>query len=1586
MRIRKKAMLRSLALVLTASQCMAPLAYAGTWESRSPTEWSYRNDDGSYVNGGWFLDPADGKWYYLDQNGCMLFGWQFIDGIWYFFNTNHDGTFGSALSNGWFWIDGYCYYFDNDCKMYSGTVTPDGFNVDSDGRWTENGTPVFVNGKGIITKSETAASSGPVYVSGGGGSSSGGGGGGSSGGGGGGGGSSSVRYYDYKIVGTDEEGNVLYSEDLSGKRNSFITINPKDIDGYEFVSGPSGSQKLTSDNSVFTLIYSKTEIVDDEKDDEEDVVETYDYVIRYVDSETGEEIYTKKGSADKGSVINIEMKAPSGYTPDAGNDYTFTLSEDDMEVIINCIKDEDEKELYSYSIAYIGDDGTELALISGNGEKGSKINIPEREFPGYKLADIVDDYFILDEDGYYVEILYEKTDDTASETDPDEQLISYNIKYIDRDTNDILMEENGTAEHGDKIIPDLKINGYQYASNYKFTVFSNESNEFIVYLIKEGTDKPEVSEVSYTVLCKDMDGGLLKTFTGTVTVGDDPVTITPDYEIEGYELNSKKTFEVTKDGENVFEIFYDKILGEYEYKVYLYDIDSMELIDTQIFYGDLGDTIDISDLCPDGYEMIGNPPENVTVSGNESNNSIKLYYKKVHEIPDTKKETNYVIKFRASSDNDIVILNDITGTWTVGEKLPVYYNRRVNTADGKIWETPDESPRIFTVRDVETNEFLIEYELVGEIPEEDTERTWTIRYTAEDTGSTLGIASGIGDVGDIVAFRNTFTDYGYIDSTNSFTISEDSKENNIEVILKRVNFPGHEPNEDTGMYDGREWSVSFLDSTGNLLLPSMDGFTVKGDYLTVDYPDIIEKDGVTYRAVKKSPYRELVNSTVYEQIIIQYITGESSESKLQYWKDAAQAKKDEFYGTTPYSYYVAYKELNSWNDIGLKFGVASAGTDVELETEDFPGWIRPTEDQGTLKLDEDGKTAIVQYEKSGGTTSINFLKRDYTIHFTDEEGNDLFDPYSGKIAFVKGNGEINFTVYYPNSFYDAQGNRWVADKKSPQEFTMSAMRVNDKTISYHKVFENEGLQFIVENNNDVNRILNDFATHTYDSKRHEFYLIGKGFNPVTAEVSSTMYMNNLSDYTNEKVDTFELNGETYTVVLVGYKHNWEQGSCTHTWEYEEDLVGNCYTATTQTVICSKCGKEVETIYPATGHYDGNEDSVCDYCGQALKRQLGDEITVTWDSKSLGLGEHTYDFICVDDNYNGTGDLLYIALSGIDPSIYGKYTEADNADWDSSLAKYFLDDEFADGLSVKDSLKPIDGSAVSTITKEEYDRYKAAALNKYPFPSGKYLTKTSDGNNITLTDGTVVSKEDASSYGIIPVFVMEKSDEDEGIRTGHWNVGDMQARYIGDKLYLFRCVSDNWTDKTNTDKSLALFLCDTVIPANEGMGYDDITGLQDTRFFGENNNYKYSIINEWLTDHAGDTGNLITTNIGIQNEYSGSTKDRGYENLDVRDLTRYTRSNPQVMYSKLFIPSVEEAIAMKDYLWKFNGSDKNNASEITTPYCRQYWLRTPEYGTSDMVYCVNLETGKIEPISVKAKDADNYSSTGIRPMYVVEQAY
>lgn len=67
--------------------------------------WWYQNSDGSYSKNAWLA--IDGAWYYFDGNGYML--------------TNQ-------------WISGE-YYVGYNGAMLTNTTTPDGYKVDSTGKW-----------------------------------------------------------------------------------------------------------------------------------------------------------------------------------------------------------------------------------------------------------------------------------------------------------------------------------------------------------------------------------------------------------------------------------------------------------------------------------------------------------------------------------------------------------------------------------------------------------------------------------------------------------------------------------------------------------------------------------------------------------------------------------------------------------------------------------------------------------------------------------------------------------------------------------------------------------------------------------------------------------------------------------------------------------------------------------------------------------------------------------------------------------------------------------------------------------------------------------------------------------------------------------------------------------------------------------------------------------------------------------------------------------------------------------------------------------------------------------------------------------
>ena len=108
-------------IVMAVSILMSMTAFAGVWRTgTAPNEnrWWYDNEDGTWAAG----------------------GWQWIDG-------NQDGT-------------AECYYFDSEGWMAAGTTTPDGYQVNGDGAWVENGL-VMTQGASLP---ESAANTGESSV------------------------------------------------------------------------------------------------------------------------------------------------------------------------------------------------------------------------------------------------------------------------------------------------------------------------------------------------------------------------------------------------------------------------------------------------------------------------------------------------------------------------------------------------------------------------------------------------------------------------------------------------------------------------------------------------------------------------------------------------------------------------------------------------------------------------------------------------------------------------------------------------------------------------------------------------------------------------------------------------------------------------------------------------------------------------------------------------------------------------------------------------------------------------------------------------------------------------------------------------------------------------------------------------------------------------------------------------------------------------------------------------------------------------------------------------------------------------------
>lgn len=162
--MKRKIISSTLSIVLSLSVVIQ--TFAGIWNFNG-LNWINIESNG-VINKGWYSEGVD-DWYYMDDNGIMQTGWygkyhlhEISDGMlghmdygwyfdgknWYFLNTTHNGEFG-AYQTGWQWIDGYCYYFDEQGKLLINTITTDGYQVNSEGRWIVGGVEQYKAGYGM---------------------------------------------------------------------------------------------------------------------------------------------------------------------------------------------------------------------------------------------------------------------------------------------------------------------------------------------------------------------------------------------------------------------------------------------------------------------------------------------------------------------------------------------------------------------------------------------------------------------------------------------------------------------------------------------------------------------------------------------------------------------------------------------------------------------------------------------------------------------------------------------------------------------------------------------------------------------------------------------------------------------------------------------------------------------------------------------------------------------------------------------------------------------------------------------------------------------------------------------------------------------------------------------------------------------------------------------------------------------------------------------------------------------------------------------------------------------------------------------
>ena len=531
--------------------------------------------------------------------------------------------------------------------------------------------------------------------------------------------------------------------------------------------------------------------------------------------------------------------------------------------------------------------------------------------------------------------------------------------------------------------------------------------------------------------------------------------------------------------------------------------------------------------------------------------------------------------------------------------------------------------------------------------------------------------------------------------------------------------------------------------------------------------------------------------------------------------------------------------------------------------------------------------------------------------------------------------------------------------------------------------------------NDI-RVLSA-ASQIPDGEERTFYVIGKNFVPngkALAEWfgSGAVYANYLEAEEKEGKDTW------YAARMSVWKNGSFDG-LKH-WEMVRETRASCLGKGTALYRCRETKEEKEIVTAPFGHCDSDQDSLCDRCRRRVfGQEEGSKIHAV-------LGGRNMTFTCIDADYQSgslpEGGMLYLADQKVETGFFGGYGSCVYED--SQIRRYFRDG-FQNGCSLGEALEGISVPGCSgtdyamSLSREEYGRYQRL------IQGGGFFLRDDTGSQVWAVDekGELQpANPHDPDYGIRPAIVLKKPWAGEAERI-HWELGDLQQAEIDGQNMLFRCIDQNYSDHMENHGQTALFLCETVIPADYGSRYElreQEDGSHEYEFcpgplvnFGQSSDYKHSNIQTWL-EQAGDKIYLAKqVQIGTDMAFTGETPKGEYSSFDAVNLSSHP-IGAQSLYGKMFLLSVEEAVKYKEFLWTFEGAQEENPETQLSSFSKGYWLRTP-MGTGDgadmgYVYGVDLERGQIRPERIRPTEGtgdaelDATSPFGVRPAFVMPQ--
>lgn len=738
-------------------------------------------------------------------------------------------------------------------------------------------------------------------------------------------------------------------------------------------------------------------------------------------------------------------------------------------------------------------------------------------------------------------------------------------------------------------------------------------------------------------------------------------------------------------------------------------------------------------------------------------------------------------------------------------------------------------------------------------------------------------------------------------------------------------------------------------------------------------------------------------------------------------KEAATDSNSEKNPEKIYGYRIEYLDIKTKSVLSVEIGEAEKGTLVEIPEKDLDGYeLCPDQEEGFV-LRFDKTIRKIYYQAVTISTPSEAQMVDWTIHFVDQKDHSkkLWKSQSGTI---KDEGRL--TINFPPAIYGNDGSIWESVETPPVariiygpghyieyiEFSKTGHEVNkpddeqEAKELLRKVLETARNQEILitgerlETISDRRFIISDQSSNDYrirsitsqinDTESHEFYVIGKNFVPNGKAIAE--WFQDEAIYSNLLEQVIKIGSDTYYVARMGVQRRFESTTCTHNWKIKRKYDATCLRKGKIVYVCTKCGKEREIVTAPLGHVDQNRDSICDRCHRRMFPQReGSKIETM-------LADNNLTFTCIDEDY--LGGMLYLADQNLPMTFLKGYGTPEYKT--SNLYRYFRDG-FQNAFSIHNGLigipSPVGTAYAMSLTRADYESHRNL------ISGGEFLLQDSENGQVTgvESDGSIcLVNPNTSGFGIRIAIVLEKPVLENADRI-HWDIGDLQARELDGTTYIFRCIDQNYSDASANHRQSALFLSDSVIPANYRSNYKQkVQGDGSHRYvfvpgpivnFGESNDYKYSNFRKWLG--KSDVYNMEPISIGVNYAFTGSSVKGEYSSLRTNGIQSHYIGDQQLK-DRFFILSVDEALKYKDNLWKFDGSEEENPESQYAAFSKGYWLRSPagdrENYDTGYAYVVDLVNGNIHPSFIKPEketgdeELDVTTTYGLRPAFTMPQ--